>query len=62
MMTICIAGSSTATAPSHQLWQKMKMSGQRLAALEGRLDEGVADEAAERLDLGRDHGRDLGLP
>jgi hypothetical protein len=34
---------------------------QCLAAEEGRRDEGVADEAAERLDLVLDHGRDLGL-
>ena len=34
---------------------------QRLAAEEHRLHEGVADEAAERLDLVLDHGRELGL-
>ena len=33
---------------------------QRLAAEEHRLDEGVADEAADRLDLVLDHGRELG--
>ena len=35
--------------------------GQRLAAEEHRLHEGVADEAAQRLDLVLDHGRELGL-
>ena len=34
---------------------------QRLAAQEHRLDEGVADEAAEWLDLVLDHGGELGL-
>ena len=34
---------------------------QRLAAEEHRLHEGVADEAAERLDLVLDHGGELGL-
>ena len=34
---------------------------QRLAAQEHRLHEGVADEAAERLDLVLDHGGELGL-
>ena len=34
---------------------------QRLATQEHRLDEGVADEAAERLDLVLAHGRELGL-
>ncbi len=34
---------------------------QRLAAQEHRLHEGVADEAAERLDLVLDHRRQLGL-
>ena len=34
---------------------------QRLAAQEHRLHEGVADEAAQRLDLVLDHGGELGL-
>ncbi len=34
---------------------------QRLAAEEHRLHEGIADEAAQRLDLVLDHGGELGL-
>ena len=47
---------------SSQFCIMMKMMRrQRLAAQEHRLDEGVADEAAERLDLVLDHGGELGL-
>ena len=43
------------------LRQDEQERGQRLAAEEGRLHEGIADEAAERLDLVLDHGGDFRL-
>ena len=48
-------------AQPHALAEDEDQRGDRLAAEEGGLDEGVADEAAERLDLVLDHGRHLGL-
>ena len=42
------------------LHQDEDQSGERLAAEQRRLDEGIADEAAERLDLILDHGGDFG--
>ena len=52
----------TATTPSQTFCDEDEDErGQRLAAEEDRLHEGIADEAAERLHLVLDHGGDLGL-
>ena len=47
--------------PSQKFCTRMKTSAvSRLAAEQRRLHEGVADEAAQRLDLVLDHGGDFG--
>ena len=61
MTHACTATMPTAIAPSQKFCTTMKTSAvSRLAAEQRRLHEGVADEAAERLDLVLDHGRDFG--
>ena len=55
------ARCAAAMMPSERLWTMMKASAvSAWPPRNGRLDEGVADEAADRLDLVLDDGRDLG--
>jgi hypothetical protein len=48
-------------AEPQALQQDERHGGDRLAAQKGRCDEGIADEAAQRLHLVLDHGGHLGL-
>ena len=55
-----MATMKAASMPSQKFCRMMKnKSGRRLAAEKGRLDEGIADEAAERLDFILHHGGDF---
>ena len=61
MMIACASTISSAIEPEPDaLHHDEDQRRQRLAQQEDRLDEGVADEAADRLDLVLDHARDLG--
>ncbi len=62
MIAICAPSRTIDDDPEQPVLQHDEDDGrQRLAAEEHRLHEGVADEAAERLDLVLDHGGELGL-
>ena len=63
MSTVCTIRIASVTRPSAQLCSMMNSSAaQRLADQEGGRREGLADEAAQRVDLVLDHGGDFGAP
>ena len=60
-MTIACTSTMASAASAHPeaLDEDEEQRGHRLGRQEGRLDEGIADEAADRLDLVLDHAGGL---